>query len=107
MRSPTMARSVAASNNRPNYIYTSSLALYPAANNAVCVAGVRRENVRDHEEETESKRREKEKGRKRKKCGGRKDAENKEKEKIEKKRWVVQPIRGLSIYDERKNQSSI
>lgn len=25
MRSPTMARSVAASNNRPNYIYTSSL----------------------------------------------------------------------------------
>lgn len=35
----------------------------------------------------------------------RKDAENREEEKIEIKYWVARPIRGLSMYDERKTKT--
>lgn len=96
-----MARSVAASNNRPNYIYTSSLSpslSIPRRITRDVLLEWLRENVRDHEGETKNKS-EKEKGRKRKESEERKDAENKEKEKIETKRWVARPIRGLSIYN--------
>lgn len=70
-----MARSVAASNNRPNYIYILSRCRFLSYGKwrGVHAAGVRQENVQDHEgdEGRERKREKKRKGAE--KQGGRED----------------------------------
>lgn len=96
MRIPTMARSIAASNNRPNYIYILSLALYLTANDMGYVLLECDRKVYETTKERRSERRRKKE---------RKGAENKEEEKIEMKYWVARPIRGLSMYDERKTKT--
>lgn len=56
---------------------------------------MRQESVQDHEGETKGEKEKKE----------RKGVKNKEEEKIEMKCWVARPIRGSSMYDERKTKT--